>query len=234
MKMKKEFKEVFKMLVSDNKLAFITVEITTRNKYLELSITGEWNGHRGQVNINKDLKGITPLQKKLFKLWKEKHLKKVNATEQKEIKNLITDLQNEYKEQTAEQKFSEIDEEEALKLLESFSEPEKVLALCLEEEISVSEISTLSENGDNRFSYGGHEYLICTDEEADDAQDEEFENYLDECILPELPKQSQRYFESDAWKSDAKHDGRGHSLGRYDGNENEQNVNEVTYFLYRQ
>jgi len=41
------------------------------------------------------------------------------------------------------------------------------------------------------------------------------------------------YFDEDAWKYDAKMDGRGHSLASYDGNENEETVNDETYYIYR-
>lgn len=63
------------------------------------------------------------------------------------------------------------------------------------------------------------EYLVVTDGEADTLWDEDLENYLDECILPEVPELSQRYFDREAWKKDARSDGRAHSLDRYDGDE---------------
>ena len=63
------------------------------------------------------------------------------------------------------------------------------------------------------------EYAIGTDEEADDAWDMSLDNYLEECVYPELPETMVNYFDDDAWKRDAKYDGRGHVLSSYDGNE---------------
>lgn len=72
-----------------------------------------------------------------------------------------------------------------------------------------------------------------TDSEADDAWEKELDNYIDECILPEIPDSYRNYFDDEAWKIDAKYDGRGHALARYDGHEREQEVNGTTYYLYR-
>lgn len=71
------------------------------------------------------------------------------------------------------------------------------------------------------YAYGRQEYAIMTEEEADAAWDESLNSYLDDCVLPELPETAQHYFDREAWKRDARHDGRGHSLGSYDGDEND-------------
>ena len=84
-----------------------------------------------------------------------------------------------------------------------------------------------------RVEYYGCEYLVCTDAEADDLQDKQFDWYIDECIINELPKAYRNYFDSEAWKSDAKYDGRGHCLATYDGNEHEENINGTYYYIYR-
>lgn len=76
-------------------------------------------------------------------------------------------------------------------------------------------------------------YLVLTDEEANDKWEEYLENYIEDCILPELPKHLQNYFDTERWKDDAKYDGRGHSLSSYDGNEYEEEVNGTTYYIYR-
>lgn len=102
----------------------------------------------------------------------------------------------------------------------------KVLAEFLDCEIN--KIKESSHN-DCLFELGNQEYYVYTDNEADQAWDESLENYIDECILPELPEAYQYYFDNELWKSDARYDGRGHSLSAYDGNENE----EGEYFIYR-
>jgi hypothetical protein len=76
------------------------------------------------------------------------------------------------------------------------------------------------------------DWLVYTDSEADGAWDESLENYIDECL--EIPQSMRNYFDREAWKSDARMDGRGHSLAGYDGHEQEQEVNGTTYYLYRQ
>jgi len=65
--------------------------------------------------------------------------------------------------------------------------------------------------------YKNSEYAIGTDDEAEYAWEESLDSYIDECILPEIPKFARFYFNEEKWKSDARHDGRGHSLSSYDG-----------------
>ena len=81
------------------------------------------------------------------------------------------------------------------------------------------------------------EYRILTDFEADKAWEESLENYIEECILPEIPELARNYFDSERWIEDAKIDGRGQNLAHYDGNENEEtftlNGDELTYYIYR-
>jgi hypothetical protein len=78
------------------------------------------------------------------------------------------------------------------------------------------------------------DWKVYTDSEADDAWDESLDQYVEECILPELPASMRYYFDTEKWKDDARIDGRGHCLSGYDGCEQEQEVNGTTYYLYRQ
>lgn len=81
------------------------------------------------------------------------------------------------------------------------------------------------------------EYMVLTDDEADTKWDEYLDNYLDDCVLPELPESQHVYFDSEKWKEDAKVDGRGHCLNRYDGSENEVEIEceegATTFYIYR-
>lgn len=88
------------------------------------------------------------------------------------------------------------------------------------------------------------EYLVVTDEEADELWDEELEQYIDDCIIPEVPEPYQGYFDREGWKEAARVDGRGHNLSRYDGTEVEvtiydgeeyegSGIPEEIYFIYR-
>jgi len=89
------------------------------------------------------------------------------------------------------------------------------------------------EVSDEAIEYENSEYLVLTDDEADEKWDDFLEDYIDECILYQLPEMYRTYFDRDAWKSDAKYDGRGNSLSSYDGSENEETVNGTTYYIYR-
>ena len=78
------------------------------------------------------------------------------------------------------------------------------------------------------------DWLVCTDSEADDKWEQELDNYIEECIYPELSGTLRNYFDEDKWKTDARYDGRGHSLAKYDGHECEQEIEGTTYYLYKQ
>lgn len=73
---------------------------------------------------------------------------------------------------------------------------------------------------DTPVHYEGKDLLVLTDEEADSAWEDSLDEYIDQVILPEIPNYSQSYFDREAWKNDARMDGRGHALARYDGDEN--------------
>lgn len=118
--------------------------------------------------------------------------------------------------------------------LDSLTDPDKAIAAAMQEDIDVLEVEE-SGYSDEIYIAAGREYRVLTDDEADTAWDESLDSYLDDCVIPELPKNMQNYFDNDAWKRDAKMDGRGHSLSSYDGNEYYQTPdNSETYYLYRQ
>jgi len=86
---------------------------------------------------------------------------------------------------------------------------------------------------DETVEVGGNEYRILTDDEADAAHEEYLEQLLDEEGM--VPGADGPYFDREAWKRDAKMDGRGHSLSHYDGDENEYRADDGEwYYLYRQ
>lgn len=87
---------------------------------------------------------------------------------------------------------------------------------------------------DNIFEYCGNEYEVLTDEEADERWEEELDQYLEEYVYAELPEDVRCYFDYEEWKRDARLDGRGHSIARYDGEENEETVDGETFYIYRQ
>lgn len=83
------------------------------------------------------------------------------------------------------------------------------------------------------FQTCASEWLVLTDEEADEAWDESLDNYLDDCVLPEVPEAMRNYFDVSAWKRDARMDGRGHALSSYDGGEYSVEVDDQSFVLFR-
>ena len=77
------------------------------------------------------------------------------------------------------------------------------------------------------------EYLVVTDEEADEEWEERLNSYLEECVLPELDKSLRFYFDDEKWKRDARMDGRGHSISGYDGCENDIEIDGETIYIFR-
>lgn len=104
---------------------------------------------------------------------------------------------------------------------------DKQIALALHLECSPEELSEerYDHYGMPIFSLGSQEYSVGTDDEADSAWDAELDSYIEECITPEIEKiklgnlSSYIKFDEEMWKDDAKMDGRGHALSRYDGDE---------------
>ena len=118
---------------------------------------------------------------------------------------------------------------------EEIEENEKEKQEGLDEAINDfrNELDSIVETFPNNFRYSNEEYLVLTDEEADTELDERLDNYIDECIMPEIPEHLQTYFDDEAWKSDARMDGRGHIISSYDGCEYEEKVNSTWYYIYR-
>jgi hypothetical protein len=76
------------------------------------------------------------------------------------------------------------------------------------------------------------EWLVLSDGEADSAWGEQLQNYIDDCL--EIPDHIRPYFDEEKWMSDARHDGRGHALAGYDGNEESADTADGTYYAFRQ
>lgn len=109
---------------------------------------------------------------------------------------------------------------------------EAVLALAAEIDCDPAEIEEESHDyyGMTVLSYGRQEYAVGTDEEADEAWDQSLDSYLDDSgVLDSIPENLQSYFDREAWKSDAKMDGRGHALASYDGDEMELSDGYVAF-----
>lgn len=125
---------------------------------------------------------------------------------------------------------TEIDENNNLN---DYNEPKKVQALAQHLNCHFSLVEE-SEYGSDYFEAEGKNWLVVTNDEAEELWDKYLDNYLDDCVLPEIPENMQNYFDTDSWKQDARMDGRGHSLSSYDGCEHFEDVDGTTYYIYRQ
>ena len=105
------------------------------------------------------------------------------------------------------------------------------LAWCNEGVDSV-EPKEIMPSSEDTIIIGSAEYLVLTDDEADEMFDSYLENMLDDGGV--VPGADSPYFDRERWKRDAAIDGRGHFLAGYDGAENEVCIGASDYwYLYR-
>jgi hypothetical protein len=227
---------------------------TERNHY---SFTGECNGSSGQCLD--EIKPNTPAQQELIDNWKNIHLKDLptNAEEcsirVSEISNLLDAIVKEEQERVGENTCAKLSDDDILNYLISLGDNspawcyitkenevdidddvKTAIALAKSCNIALCDLGDIENERDNYWNVQGQSYLAGNDNKMDNEWDDALDNYLDECVLPDLPDTAQRYFDKDSWKNDAKNDGRGHSLNRYDGGEDEEEVLGETIYIYRQ
>jgi len=80
------------------------------------------------------------------------------------------------------------------------------------------------------FDVGGAQYMVLTEDEKESRWDDCLDSYLDDGCVEGADSP---YFNREMWKRDARMDGAGHALSSYDGNEYEQHVFDVWFFIYR-
>lgn len=102
----------------------------------------------------------------------------------------------------------------------------------------VEDINLLDDIDTDEIDFNGETILVLTDNEADNRWDEELQYYFDEIVLPEIPDCYQNYMDYRQWRHDARMDGRGHAIARYDGEENQYKIefdddSECWIFIYR-
>ena len=120
----------------------------------------------------------------------------------------------------------------AEKMMEWDSKQWAVFEYFNEDVTLVDDISDLDIDTDE-FDINGETILCLTDSEADDRWEEELDLYIEDCILPEIPEFCRNYFDDEKWKDDARNDGRGNAISRYDGDENEIEVDYEWFYIYR-
>lgn len=117
-----------------------------------------------------------------------------------------------------------------IELADDFTDAQRILALLHHlDEFTTADIR------DTTVTIGRREWLVLTDDEADKLQDQQLDSLIDEMGLEDSIR---RYFDEEAWKRDARIDGRGSHLASEDGEEHVEKVaneydGEETYYLYR-
>lgn len=102
----------------------------------------------------------------------------------------------------------------------------------------IGDITDLGDDiGTDDVDFYGEELSVLTDDEAEDRWEEELDSYIDEAL--EIPDYIRPYFDEEAWKREARLDGRGHAISRYDGHENDFHIkfddgSEEWIYIYRQ
>ena len=98
--------------------------------------------------------------------------------------------------------------------------------------INILETERASEDG-RTFEAVGRDWMVLTDDEADDAFNKAVENYVDDCM--DIPSNIAPYFNMEAYREDVKmSEGRGPLLASYDGEEREEyGTTKELLFIYK-
>ena len=134
---------------------------------------------------------------------------------------------------------------------------EQVQALAKHLDLDNEDLKMIEESNDY-YSFGGRDYLVLTDDEADekakeyildtawafnssflschskgDVDEEVFKVLSEKCESSNDAVLSLIDDKDDFVKDAISSDGRGHFLSQYDGNENEEEINGTTYYIYK-
>ena len=194
--------------------------------------SSEWVNKEGETY--KHLSGVSDLKEELANLYNIHYTAKNKWN--KVFKELRTQWLKEAKETytIVESIPADLREEKEDVDLDDFNESEKVQALAKFLDCPPTIIEESSYN-DNIFSAEGSDWLVVDDDEADEMLEEDLENYVDDCILPEIDTMWHEYFNKEKWVQDTMAlDERGSSLNRYDGIEHRVDFGKETYFIYQQ
>jgi hypothetical protein len=202
----------------------------------KLSMTGDYGSVLGQIQDH--IKPVTEAQKQLVDIWHKWHLtEELPENIEEQINEIITTIKEEEEERKGKP-LTELSDDNLITLIleeTSFSGRDAELCAAFVKMFDLCENDLQDiEINDTNCTVQGVDYTAGTDEEMDEVWDAELENYIEECILPDVPKNVRNYFDNEAWKRDARFDGRGHALNRYNGGEEEARVNNTYYYAYRQ
>jgi hypothetical protein len=191
-------------------------------------------GEHGQSDFNpKD-----GPQTELHKLWKSWHIKKYCELNDEDKKQELINLCNSICDLIEEE------ERDYLKSLEEKTEDDidddRILALGNHLGLTYTEMYddiTKAKYGDYNYKYGNQEYLVMTNDEANEYEREMVENTIQECYIDVYSKEMKNnpminYIDMNRWIDDWCGD-RGNNISSYDGYEYYEEVNGETYYIYR-
>lgn len=237
----KEYKRTVVFIDKARNKFTINCTITLRNGYPEFTAYGSYGGGSGQC-----IDSIVPAnkyQQELVDIWNKWHLNGRDNNLPNDFEDTLETLLDNIEEAEEERKTEPLielypDDMELYKFIDENTEftPDEipiVMMFCHEDNLCQEDLDDIVFDK-YRVTVQGIEYLAGTDREMDIEWDKELDNYIDECILPDIDKHYRNYFDSDSWKEDARIDGRGHSLNRYDGGEIEYEFDNTWYYAYRQ
>jgi hypothetical protein len=110
---------------------------------------------------------------------------------------------------------------------------DRTIALGMHLDLNMSEIDDIDHEYDCRYTAQGDEYFCGNWKETNDAQIEATENYIDDCVLPDIDENIHQFLDMDKMIEYYSQDGWAHILGSYDGEGYEIEVNGETYHICR-
>jgi len=100
--------------------------------------------------------------------------------------------------------------------------------------VNVEDLTEIDHVYGPAFRHDGCDYLVLTDEEADEAFYREIDLYVEEMIDRHIPDFLLSYFDVDSYKEDlANYEDRGRILATYDGVENFVEGENDDFYIYR-
>jgi len=91
----------------------------------------------------------------------------------------------------------------------------------------------VSDDDDCEFLAAGGVYLVLTNDEANQKWEESLNDYIIEVMMPDPAAPIPAYFNAETWKRDARAEGRGAFIARYDGVEHGEDVSSTEFYIYR-
>jgi hypothetical protein len=101
-----------------------------------------------------------------------------------------------------------------------------------DDEKMIALMELTGDNWDDAESAIYVDYKVLTDSEANEENNYCMDNYIDDCVLPQIPSHLHMYFDIESFKEDMSSD-RGSNIAAADGEENEITINETTYYIYK-